>query len=88
MKLKYISQRLPKDYRCDNRRFWLSAHNCQVPTPISQNLEIEQQIWILKQTNSPIAWKIEITIHNPQIYLPKMHDSFFEFADEQVLEEG
>ncbi len=27
------------DYRCDNRRFWLSAHNCQVPTPTSQNLE-------------------------------------------------
>ncbi len=34
------------DYRCDNRRFWLSAHNCQVPTPTSQNLELEQQIWI------------------------------------------
>jgi hypothetical protein len=28
------------DYRCDNRRFWLSAHNCQVPTPTSQNLEL------------------------------------------------
>jgi hypothetical protein len=26
--------------------FWLSAHNCQVPTPTSQNLEIEQQIRI------------------------------------------
>ncbi len=34
------------DYRCDNRRFWLSAHNCQVPTPTSQNLEVEQQIQI------------------------------------------
>jgi hypothetical protein len=34
------------DYRCDNRRFWLSAHNCRVPTPTSQNLELEQQIWI------------------------------------------
>ncbi len=34
------------DYRCDNRRFWFSAHNCQVPTPTSQNLELEQQIWI------------------------------------------
>jgi hypothetical protein len=33
-------------YRCDNRRFWLSAHNCQVPTPTSQNLELEQQIRI------------------------------------------
>ncbi len=26
------------DYRCDDGRFWLSAHNCQVPTPTSQNL--------------------------------------------------
>ncbi len=34
------------DYRCDNRRFWLSAHNCQVPTPTSKNLEFEQQIRI------------------------------------------
>jgi hypothetical protein len=33
------------DYRCDNRRFRLSAHNCQVPTP-TQNLELEQQIRI------------------------------------------
>jgi hypothetical protein len=36
----------PIDYRCDNTRFWLSAHNCQVPTPTSQNLKIEQQIRI------------------------------------------
>jgi hypothetical protein len=34
------------DYRCDNRRFWLSAHNRQVPTPTLQNLEREQQIRI------------------------------------------
>jgi hypothetical protein len=34
------------DYRCDNRHFRLSAHNCQVPTPTSQNLEREQQIRI------------------------------------------
>ncbi len=34
------------DYRCDNRRFWLSAHNCQVPTPASQNLELEPRIRI------------------------------------------
>jgi hypothetical protein len=32
------------DYRCDNGSFWLSTHNCQVPTPTSQNLEFEQQI--------------------------------------------
>ncbi len=35
------------DYRCDNRHFRLSAHNCQVPTPTSHNLEVEQQIRIL-----------------------------------------
>jgi hypothetical protein len=34
------------DYRCDDRRFWLSAHDCQVPTPTSQNLDLEQQIRI------------------------------------------
>ncbi len=36
------------DYSCANRRFWLSAHNCQVPTPTSQNLELEQQIRIFE----------------------------------------
>ncbi len=34
------------DYRCDNRSFWLSTHNCQVPTPTSHNLQLEQQIRI------------------------------------------
>ncbi len=34
----------PIDYRYDNRRFRLSAHNCQVSTPTSQNLALEQQI--------------------------------------------
>jgi hypothetical protein len=36
------------DYRCDDRRFWLSAHHCQVPTPTSQNLELEQETRILE----------------------------------------
>ncbi len=36
------------DYRCDNRRFWLFTHNCQVPTPTSQNLELEQRIRIFR----------------------------------------
>jgi hypothetical protein len=34
------------DYRCGDGCFWLSAHNCQVPTPTSQNLELEQKIRI------------------------------------------
>jgi hypothetical protein len=36
------------EYRCDNRRFWLSAHDCQVPAPTSQNLDLEQQIRIFE----------------------------------------
>jgi hypothetical protein len=52
-----------KDYRCDDGRYWLSAHNFQVPTPTSQIVELEQQIrFFLEQSNSSIAWKIEI--HN------------------------
>ncbi len=51
-----------KDYSCDNRRFWLSAPNCQVPTPTSQNLATRtansdfwsglthQLLWRLKST--------------------------------------
>ncbi len=35
-----------------NRFFWLSAHDCQVPTPTSQNLEGEQQIRIIGITTS------------------------------------
>jgi TATA-binding protein-associated factor len=38
----------PIDYRMDNKRFGLSAHNCQAPTPTSQNLELEQQIRIVE----------------------------------------
>jgi hypothetical protein len=34
------------DYRCDDRRFWLSTHDCQVPTSTSQNLDLEEQIRI------------------------------------------
>ncbi len=50
-KLTKITSHLPLpggliDYRCNNRRFWLSAHNCQFPTPTSQNLELEEQIRI------------------------------------------
>ncbi len=33
-----LSALIPIDYRCGNNRFWLSAQNCQVPTPTSQNL--------------------------------------------------
>ncbi len=36
------------DYRCNNKRFWLPAQNCQVPTPTSRILEVQQQIWIFR----------------------------------------
>jgi hypothetical protein len=83
----------------------LSAHDCQVPTPTSQNLELERRIRIFGAD-----WLINcLEDWNPQsficlqIYLQKkkgkfwevgvgdwqfMQDSFFEFADEQVLGEG
>jgi hypothetical protein len=32
----------------DDRHFWLSALDCQDPTPTSQNLELEQQIRIFE----------------------------------------
>ncbi len=36
------------DYRCDKRLFWLPGHNCQVPTPTSQYLVVEQQFRIFE----------------------------------------
>ncbi len=59
-----------------NRRFWLSAHNCQVPTPTSQNLELEQQFriffsWLTKQ----LLGRLKSTIPNLPFYLPKKANS-------------
>ncbi len=45
----FASEKRPEkaiDKRCDNMRLWLSARNCQVPIPTSQNLELEQRIQI------------------------------------------
>jgi hypothetical protein len=39
-----FSHKISTHPRIDKRRFWLSAQNCRVPTPTSQNLEIEEQI--------------------------------------------
>ncbi len=65
------------DYRCNNRRFWLSAHNCQVPTPTSQNL------YRTRAANSDFySWltyellgRLRSTNPNLQIYLPKNANS-------------
>jgi hypothetical protein len=53
------------EYRCNNRHFWLSAHNCQVSTPTSQNLELEQQIRIFgadRLINSLNDWNVHFLI--------------------------
>jgi hypothetical protein len=34
------------DYRCNEGRFLLSSHDCQVPTPGSQNLDVGRQSMI------------------------------------------
>jgi hypothetical protein len=47
-KLLSLQPLFPIDYRCDDRRFWLSAPNCQVSTPTSQNLDLEQPIRIFE----------------------------------------
>jgi hypothetical protein len=44
-----------KAYRCDDGRFWLSAHGSQVLSPSSQNLEVEQQIQIFGILKSMIT---------------------------------
>jgi hypothetical protein len=35
-------------YRRDAKHFWLSPHNCQSPTPTSQNKEFKEQIRVLE----------------------------------------
>jgi hypothetical protein len=60
------------DYRCDNRRFWLSAHNCQVPNPTSQNLATRtanSDFW--SRLTHQLLGRLKFTIPNLQIYLPK-----------------
>jgi hypothetical protein len=64
------------DYRCDNRRFWLSAHDWQVPTPTSQNIDLEKQIRIFwAELTHQLLGRLKSTIPNLQIYLPKKANS-------------
>jgi hypothetical protein len=46
---KLLVPGLSIDYRCDSEQFLLSAHDCQVPTPNSQNLEVDGKIRSLEQ---------------------------------------
>jgi hypothetical protein len=42
----------PIDYRSDNGHFWMTACDYQISTQTSQNLDVEQQIWIFIVTKS------------------------------------
>jgi hypothetical protein len=59
------------DYRCDIRRFLLSAHNCQAPTPTFQNLELEQQIRIFEADWHQLLGRLKSTIPNLQTIYQK-----------------
>jgi hypothetical protein len=64
------------DYRCYNRRFWLSAHNFQVPTPTSQNLATgtaNSDLW--SRLTRQLLGGLRFTIPNLKIYLPKKVNS-------------
>jgi hypothetical protein len=63
-------------YRCDNRRIWLSADNCQVPTWTSQNLATRtanSDFW--SWLTHPLLWRFKSKIPNLQIYLLKKANS-------------
>jgi hypothetical protein len=51
---KETKMRVGNAYTTDAKMvvFRLSAHGCRVPTPTSQNLEVEQQIRILESTKT------------------------------------
>ncbi len=62
----------PIDYRCDNRRFCLSAHDRQAPTRTSQNLATRtanSNFW--SRLTHQFLGRLKSTIPNLQIYLPK-----------------
>ncbi len=58
-----------KNWKCN------PFHNCQVPTPISQKLEFEQQIRFWNRLTHEFLGRLKFTIPNMQIYLPKMANS-------------
>ncbi len=53
--IRLLTYHLSMGYRCDNGRFWLSTHKCQVPTPTSQSQEVERPISIFGITKSTIT---------------------------------
>jgi hypothetical protein len=64
------------DYRCDNKRFWLSAHDRQVPTPTSQkprSRTANSDFW--SRLSHQLLGRLKSTIPYLQIYLPKEANS-------------
>jgi hypothetical protein len=64
------------DHRCDDRRFCLSAHDCQVPTPTYQNLATTTanlDLW--SRLTHQFLGRLKSTIPNRQICLPKKVNS-------------
>jgi hypothetical protein len=63
------------DYRCDNRRFWLSAHDCEVPTPFSKPRSRTENSDLWSRLTHQLLGRLKSTIPNVQIYLPKKANS-------------
>ncbi len=63
-------------------RSWLSANDRQVPTPTSQNLEVEQRIWVFgitkyRVTNGPMLELVHQGQANASIaWKIEIHNSF------------
>jgi hypothetical protein len=67
---------LSMDYRCDNRLFWLSAHNCQVTNPNfskPRTRTANSDLW--SRLTHQFLGRLKFTIPNLQIYLPKKVNS-------------
>jgi hypothetical protein len=71
-----FSPHITIDYRCDNRRFWLSAHNFQVPTPnFSKPRTKTAKSDFLSRLTPQVFARLKSTIPNLKSYLPKMANS-------------
>jgi hypothetical protein len=60
------------DYRWDDRSFWFSAHDCQVTTPTTQNLDsrtANSDLW--SWPTHQLLGRLKSTNPNLQIYSPK-----------------
>jgi hypothetical protein len=66
------------DYRCANRRFWLSAHDCQVPTPnlnFSKPRSRTENSDFWSRMTQQLLGRLKSTIPNLQMYSPRKANS-------------